>query len=112
MVEILRISSFYGLFLPPFSYSRRIYIRLRYEKRRFFLKSAYPLIEYQGAVSNFTFKTAPFLCFLYNIFYLTKYFKGFIMYLYTYNILNGGIPNEHNYRRLWQGRYRPGKPAQ
>ena len=57
MVEILRISSFlmvffYRRFLPSFPSSRRIYIRIRGVKRRFFLKSAYPFVQTEGAVSN------------------------------------------------------------
>ena len=49
---------FNGLFLPPFPSSRRIYIRLRGGKRRFFLKSAYPLYQTEEAASNFEFETA------------------------------------------------------
>jgi hypothetical protein len=42
-VEILRISSnLFGLFLPPFSPSRRTFVRLREEERRFSLKSVSP----------------------------------------------------------------------
>ena len=39
---------FNGLFLPPFSPSRRICIRLRDEERRFFSKSAYPHYSFWG----------------------------------------------------------------
>ena len=75
---------FNGLFLPQFPSSRRIYIRLRGGKRRFFslrlghisalasstqfttemplcyLKSAYPICQIEEAVSNFALETASF----------------------------------------------------
>ena len=58
-VEILRISSFYGLFLPPFARSTYLYTP-HARKRRFFLKSAYPLYQTEEAVSNAKFEAASF----------------------------------------------------
>ena len=47
-----------------------MYIRLRGGKRRFFLKSAYPLYQTEEAVSKFAFETASTLSFNNEVIFL------------------------------------------
>ena len=60
MVEILRISSYLWSFSTAVCCTLAVFIYSFGRKRRFFLKSAYPLYQTEEAASNLAFETASY----------------------------------------------------